>query len=592
MIYIKAFKNYEEFKELFGVNEHGNGEKSRRNKILLSVFKSKTLLHLLASQKETYYLEDLWNGNNVYYERWQCQLEESYTKELFATRTMSDLFQNVLNILSYVSREMDDGNYINIPFIQGIFSKKYESDDFRGLCEDGDIRSVRYVNCENDRVFKMRAGKFLRKIIEEFPSVDSLLPEQVKIWLCEEFSEKWKAYAMQSLNADEYTLFVNDDFCRIYDSYECVGDFGSCMTDKDYWTFYRDSVAAKAAYLENEDGKIVARCIIYTDVIDGNGKHLRLAERQYSTDCSDTLKRLLVLRLIEKGEIDGYKRVGADCHSPNSFVDVHGNPLKNLDLKIRCNLEDYDVVSYQDSFKDYEDCWAYNTDSKDNLSVTGGELERDSDSYCWSSYNQEDIPEEDAYYVESRDDYFYGHQTVEAHCNGADSRFERFFEGDCLEIDGEYYYAGEVSDDYTSYGIGYCDWCGNYYLVDDEHYSELTGGYYCCDECMREDEKAYKKRNGWVYSEWDEDYIENKDNVVTIFKWQKKDEYVNNDYGIFYWRSNHYRPITISVDSLQNLIDEEAVVWMNGTYYYDDLGFDGEPAHYCAADHSLHREVA
>ena len=30
------FNNYEEFKELFGLVKHGNGVKSRKNKILLS----------------------------------------------------------------------------------------------------------------------------------------------------------------------------------------------------------------------------------------------------------------------------------------------------------------------------------------------------------------------------------------------------------------------------------------------------------------------------------------------------------------------------------------------------------------------------
>ena len=39
------FKNYEEFKERFGIQEHGNGEKSRKNKILLSFLKNKELLH-------------------------------------------------------------------------------------------------------------------------------------------------------------------------------------------------------------------------------------------------------------------------------------------------------------------------------------------------------------------------------------------------------------------------------------------------------------------------------------------------------------------------------------------------------------------
>ena len=30
------FSNYEEFKQLFGVQEHASGEKSRKNKILLA----------------------------------------------------------------------------------------------------------------------------------------------------------------------------------------------------------------------------------------------------------------------------------------------------------------------------------------------------------------------------------------------------------------------------------------------------------------------------------------------------------------------------------------------------------------------------
>lgn len=44
MLYYK-FKNYEEFKELFGIVKHGNGNKSRKNKILLAFIKNKELLH-------------------------------------------------------------------------------------------------------------------------------------------------------------------------------------------------------------------------------------------------------------------------------------------------------------------------------------------------------------------------------------------------------------------------------------------------------------------------------------------------------------------------------------------------------------------
>ena len=39
------FSNFEEFKERFGIQEHANGEKSRKNKILLAFIKNKELLH-------------------------------------------------------------------------------------------------------------------------------------------------------------------------------------------------------------------------------------------------------------------------------------------------------------------------------------------------------------------------------------------------------------------------------------------------------------------------------------------------------------------------------------------------------------------
>ena len=44
MLYYK-FQNYEEFKEIFGLNYHSNGTKSRKNKILLSFIKNRALLH-------------------------------------------------------------------------------------------------------------------------------------------------------------------------------------------------------------------------------------------------------------------------------------------------------------------------------------------------------------------------------------------------------------------------------------------------------------------------------------------------------------------------------------------------------------------
>ena len=39
------FHNFEGFKGLFGIQHHGNGVKSRKNKILLSYIKNRQLLH-------------------------------------------------------------------------------------------------------------------------------------------------------------------------------------------------------------------------------------------------------------------------------------------------------------------------------------------------------------------------------------------------------------------------------------------------------------------------------------------------------------------------------------------------------------------
>lgn len=557
LFYKNAFKNYEEFKELFGVQEHGNGEKSRRNKILLSLYKSKDILHMMASPKEVYEEGD---------RRWFYRKEYPMGVNFYETTSMTSLGNVIMRLLRNES-SMRGVYYLNIPLLSCIKSSLFESDDFNGICEDGDVRSIRYINVERQRVFKMRAGKFMRKLIEENERLDQILPEQVKIWFCEDFAERWKAYASNEINDDRFQLFVNDNFEDIYDSDRCRGDFGSCMVNDGYWTFYRDSVKAKAAYLENKNGDIVARCIIYTEVHDGLGNILRLAERQYSSDCDETLKRLLVMRLIGGGHIDGYKKVGADCHSPKAFVDTDGNALKNCDLWIDCNLEDYDTVSYQDSFKDYdpEECVARNDDSIDNLSTTDGVFRRGE----WSEYHDEYIPEDDAYYIETRDDYFYNNEVVCANVmHGGGYRIEDCFEEDCIEIGDSYYYAGCNAEDYEDFGIRRCPECGAYFLEDNGYYSELTGEAYCDDYCFEKAEKRYKEDN-WYYSEYDDEYYEDDDEIVTALEWS--------------YPCLCYVKTSIHCDSLEKLFEVNEASCFEGRYYIDQVGFDGEPAHIAAA---------
>jgi len=523
-----AFGNYTEFINLFGMCEHGNGEKSRRNKILLSLYKSKEILHYMATHTE----------------------ESEGFVNYYGCDNMTSLYTSVMAWLYQESTKNDNAmNYMHINSDQ-FYSVKYKLDDFQGICEDGDIRSIRYINTERDRVFKMKAGKFLRNIIEENQNLNRILPEQIKIWVCEEFAERWKAFASEKIAKDQYTLYVDDEFESIYNSENLKGDFHSCMTDEGYYTFYENSVSAKAAYLMDEDDMIVARCIIYTDVIDDNGNHLRLAERQYSTDCDDSLKRLLVMRLIEGNHIDGYKKVGADCHSPKAFVDIHGNTLSNLDLHIECDLYNYDVVSYQDSFKYYDDdkMIAYNDGDYENLSVTNGEIDygdedENHDYERWSDYNDCWIDEEDAIFIESRNDWFYSHQTRYAYYQGSNGRWYQsdYFEEDCIEINDGYYYAGDDCDDWYDCGIRRCERCGEYFVPERENaeYSSLTGEWYCDDDCKEIAENEYIEENDCREDCFDGEWYDiDKESDVRVLVWDYQDHCRHNGYTK---RSNLYR---------------------------------------------------
>ena len=99
--------------------------------------------------------------------------------------------------------------------------------------------------------------------------------------------------------------------------------------------------------------KIIARCIIFNEVKDQDGKIWRLAERQYSSEGNEILKRALIDTLIKGKYIDGYKRIGASCNEPNAFVNVDGNSLSGKRFTIDCDLGWDETLSYQDSFKWY-----------------------------------------------------------------------------------------------------------------------------------------------------------------------------------------------------------------------------------------------
>ena len=501
------FKDYAGFKERFGLVEHGNGEKSRKNKILLAYIKQPSLFK---------------------------QASETGDYSLINIASMSELKQTMLDRI-FKSSNDDDSLKYEVKLINYTFkSSKFETEEFNGLCEDGDPKSCRYINHSNEgRIFKMKAGKFIRSLILE-TEFGQTLPEQVLNWLSEEFTQEWQTFTLSTFPKSQ--LFVNDNFADIYSSNRCKGNFHSCMTDEEFYTYYQYSVKAKAAYLENEEGEIIARCIIFPEVYDENGKVWRLAERQYSTECDDVLKRALVDALIRGNHIDGYKKVGAGCSDTREFVDVNGNSLADKKFYIDCKLETYGTLSYQDSFRyynyneekayNYSDChYSYCLDTTDGS--IDGEDDDDDEPQEYDSYHQRNAWEVCTVWVHG--------QRESCDINDLD---------DFYEINGTYYHESDVS---------HCDKCGNCYLPANGKYSQITDGNYCCEECRKEAEQIYIQQH-WYYSDYDQSYFEDRNDLTTYLHWD--------------WNVVNYEVKTISRHSLDKYSDQ---FHLYGGVYYDRL---------------------
>ena len=125
------FNDYEGFKERFGIQEHASGEKTRKNKILLAFIKDKERLHK-AVQTGNYFMINLKDMGSLKSVIWY-ELEE---------REKGD------NLKPYKVEVLN----------KVLYSSQYETDECRGVCVDGDIRSIRYINHgNNDRIYKMKA---------------------------------------------------------------------------------------------------------------------------------------------------------------------------------------------------------------------------------------------------------------------------------------------------------------------------------------------------------------------------------------------------------------------------------------------------
>lgn len=527
------FKNYEEFKELFGVRVCADGNKSRSNKILLGCLKDKILFH------------DFVHGSGI---------SNVFAEKIFSAKSNEDALGILVLAISTPDFLKDQATYRYIWNIAGyeFFHGNYKCDENNGLCIDKTDNNrtgyVRYVNVARGNAFKMKAGKFMHDVLMQYHHI----PLPLMRYLEEKFAREWTAHTSEFFNSDKYKLVVDDDFEMIYNGYYCPGDFGSCMTNKDYHHFYENAVSAKAASLRNDDGKIVARCVIYMECYDEDGNEYRLAERQYATGKSDLLKLQLVNALISGGHIDGYKRVGAGCSDADDFIDIYGNSLKEKVFHIHCYLEEGDALSYQDSFKwyDYGSDIAYNDedcDYSDELDTTDGYFrDENHDDDLWSEYHQCYIRDDDAYHVETRNDYFYRDEVV------------------CIH--GEYYFKDDCNR---------CDYCGEWYYAGDDccecsYYSDLTDLFYCSDYCRESDEQEYIEDNDLERCEYDEEYHPSCDMVnVLVYdrythsrileRWYKV--HAQRRLDVVYFNGNYYRYFNNGAIPMEFDLSSEIEMW-------------------------------
>ena len=181
------FNGFEGFKERFGIQEHGNGSKSRKNKILLAFVKDQFL-------KKNY--------------------------EVINFKTMAEMQAHVWQQILTSGAQSGDLPYRVELMGDTFYSDFYSTDSYCGICEDHSCASIRYCNMEQSgRVYKMKAGKMLHHLIDA-TEYGRELPEPVKRWLEEDFTQRWTSYCMGML--PENRLIVNDDFKRIYSSGECL----------------------------------------------------------------------------------------------------------------------------------------------------------------------------------------------------------------------------------------------------------------------------------------------------------------------------------------------------------------------------------
>jgi hypothetical protein len=446
---------------------------------------------------------------------------------------MAELSAYVWTKLIQATYEENDLQY-KVELMDYIFySNTYKTDDWKGVCEDHDTRSVRYLNMEqNGRVYKMKAGKMLHHLINELDYGKGLC-EEAQRWIEEDFAQRWQSYCMGKL--PENHLIVNNDFKRIYSSEYCVGSFCSCMVDQDHWHFYKNSVNAKAAFLVNSDDMVIARAILWTNVLDDEGNEYRYLDRQYSTDGNVVLMRALIDELIKAGEIDMYKVPGCSCGEANAIVGINGNSLSDKVFHIKCTVDTDQCLSYMDTFKWYN----YNLEKAYNSSNHGYDYTLDTTAYSID----EDDDNDDENFDEYHDEY-----TTDDTCTVYVHGEEMTCSEDWLD---DFRYVDRLAEYHHKDDCFYCSECHSWELLEHKYESEITGETYCSPECRLVAEEKYTKAN-WFFSEFDQEYYES-DSEITFFNcWNPE--------------TRTYTEKSISWTSLSEMVDRGCMFLFDGEY--------------------------
>ena len=108
MLYYK-FKNYEEFKDMFGIVKHGNRVCSRKNKILLAYIRNRKLLQE-AIETNNYVLLHISS---------MAELKKTITRTIIISGHSDMSLRYVMEL---------DGEFF--------YSRNFETDDMKGLCKD------------------------------------------------------------------------------------------------------------------------------------------------------------------------------------------------------------------------------------------------------------------------------------------------------------------------------------------------------------------------------------------------------------------------------------------------------------------------